>query len=249
MKSLLHVTGEKTGLEIKTYIDKIDKDIKIYCEPFAGSCTVGLTLAEQGFDGKIILNDLDESVYNFFDCLKEDWERLFKECKNIIVEMAKETYTDDMMYKLKTYRDSNDKFKQAASEYVYRKSLGMSGLNINFNKFKDTELDFFIQSQTLQSIELLNSDYKEIIAKYDSEQTFMFIDPPYNIRHVNNYYRCDSNLFYHRELSNKIKDMKSKFLLTYNDNMYIRMLYENYNIIEKHRIIGKIYTELYIDNL
>lgn len=249
MKSLLNVVGRKTDLDIKEYIDKIDKEIKIYCEPFAGGFSAGLTLIEQGFTGKVILNDKDFEVYNFFKCLQEDWERLFNECEALLVSMANEVYTDDMLHKIKTYKVSEDKYKRAASEYVYRKSLSMKGLSINFNKFKDTEIDFFLQSETLKQVEITNLDYKEVIDKYDSENTFMLIDPPYHISNVDGYYRCNSELFYHRELSEKIKVFKSKFLLTYNDDEYIKMLYEDYNKNYKHRFIGRAYFELYIDNI
>lgn len=249
MKSLLNIVGRKTDLDIKNYIDKTDKEIKIYCEPFAGSFSAGLNLIEQGFKGKVILNDKDFEVYNFFKCLQEDWEKLFDSCESLIVLMANESYVDDMLYKITIYKESKDNYKRAAAEYIYRKSLGMRGLSINFNKFKDTEIDFFIQSQTLQQVEITNLDYKEIMQKYDSENTFMFIDPPYTISHVNGYYRCDSELFYHRELSEKIKALKSKFLLTYNDDEYIKGLYEQYNKNYKHRFIGKDYFELYIDNI
>lgn len=253
MKSLLNVVGRKTGLDIQRYIKKAEektgKQITTYCEPFSGGFNAGLTLVEKGFTGEVILNDLDKSVINFFTCLKEDWEKLFIGCEALIVDMAKQLHEDDAVNKIRLYKENADKYKQAASEYVYRKSLSMRGLHINFSKFTDTEIDFFIQSETLQKIEITNFDYKEILNRYNSENTFMLIDPPYYIPHIANYYRCDCSLFYHRELSEEINKFKGKFLLTYNNDEYINSLYERYNMDYKVRNIGREYIELYIDNI
>lgn len=81
-----------------------------------------------------------------------------------------------------------------------------------------------------ENLIFFNKDYKEIIEEYDSEKTFFYIDPPY---FENEHYYENHNFLTkedHVELSHVIKTIKGRFLLSYQDNDFIRNLYDSYNI-------------------
>jgi len=76
----------------------------------------------------------------------------------------------------------------------------------------------------------LNQDYKDIIYYFDSDNTFFFIDPPYYKKEK--YYKNHSFLKKenHIELSEILKNIKGRFLLSYQDRPLMRELYNNYNL-------------------
>ena len=244
MKSLLRYIGSKKDLDIAKFISNNNLDIEIYCEPFSGGFSAGLNLIENGFNGKVILNDLDYNVCNFWICLKEDWSILYSE----IINMLDKINTDcDLFQIIHKYETSEDLFKRAACEYIYRKCLTMSGLSIQHKKFNDDIYDFFLQSELLQKVEIRNIDYWDIIKRYDSSTTLFLIDPPYDVKNVNKYYRCNSSEFNHKELRDRIENIQAKCIITYNDNENIRSLYKDskYKMEQIERNIGHKYNELY----
>ena len=195
MRSLLNYIGKKNSLDVQDYIDRANLDINIYCEPFSGGFSAGLSLLERGFTGKVIINDLDEEVYNFWICLRDDWEKLYNTIVYVLNMLMELQVKDEQMQIIYRYKKSLDNFDRASAEYIYRKMLTMNGIKTSLKKFNDTNIDFFLQSELLnqRTVEIYNLDYKEILQKFDSERTFFLIDPPYYIDNVANYYRCEKS--------------------------------------------------------
>jgi len=81
-----------------------------------------------------------------------------------------------------------------------------------------------------------NVDYKEIIKMYDNENTFFYVDPPYL---KNEHYYENHNFVKkenHEELAQILKNIKGRFLLSYQDRELMRELYSGYNF---HKYTGK----------
>lgn len=89
------------------------------------------------------------------------------------------------------------------------------------------------------SILCFNKDYKEIINEYDNKDTFWYIDPPYLGLEHNYEDHTFLNKEDHIELYKILKNIKGKFLLSYQDKKLIRQLYNDYNI---HRYKGTNYV-------
>lgn len=249
MKSLLNYIGKKSNIDIQDIILKNNLDIDTYCEPFGGGFSAGLNLIEKGFKGRIVLNDLDFEVYNFWVVLRDSYEELMDRINSALNRIFKYDETDDKLQVLKEYKLSKDNIDRACAEYISQQSLTTQGLRIKDNKFKATEIDFFLQSKSLENVIIRNCDYNEILMEYSSDKTFFLIDPPYYIDNVNRYYRCDCEYFHHRKLSEDIKNTKGKMLITYNDNMYIRSLYSDFEAeYIKRYYVAREYYELYLNN-
>ena len=79
------------------------------------------------------------------------------------------------------------------------------------------------------SVKCFNKDYKDILNEYDSKNTFFYCDPPYFLRE--NLYNNHTFLTkdHHIELSIILKNLKGKFLLSYQDRPLMRKLYDGYN--------------------
>ena len=243
MKSILKYIGMKeVNLQEFGF-----KNETIYCEPFSGSFNNGLKMYENGFRDKLIYNDLDEQVTNFWVCVKENNVELLNRI-NQLNNILKNYFTDsERNNTLERWLKSTNNIKRAAAEFIYRQYLTIDGLKWNIKDNITDSFDFYLHEEAFKHIEINNIDYKDIILKYDSENTFFFIDPPYDIARASKYYRGNDKGFNHSELANIIKNLKGNWLLTYNDNYNIRELYKDYKI-KKHtrKLFGKDYTELYI---
>ena len=82
--------------------------------------------------------------------------------------------------------------------------------------------------ERLEDVEIYNVDYKQLITKYDSEETFFYLDPPYENSkglYKNDVVRID-------ELYHLLSNIKGKFLLSYNNSDKARELFSDYNIYE-----------------
>lgn len=249
MKSLLNYIGKKNNIDIQNIIVKNNICIDTYCEPFGGGFSAGLNLLEKGFTGRVVLNDLDWEVYNFWIFLRDNYEELFNSINNRLRQIFKYENLDDQMQVIKECKLSDELIDKASAEYIIRKCLTMKGMKISANKFQDTEIEFFLQSKILENVVIRNCDYSDILAEYSSNTTFFLIDPPYYVDGVTNYYRCNCNYFYHRELSENIVKTNGKMIITYNDNSYIRDLYKDFDIeyIQRYLKSSKYY-EIYINN-
>lgn len=84
-----------------------------------------------------------------------------------------------------------------------------------------------IVKERLKGVKIEKSSFENTIDKYDSDNTFFYLDPPYYETYTGAYQTGDIN---HEELRDILKDVKGKWLLTYNDHPYIRKLYKGFKI-------------------
>jgi DNA adenine methylase len=110
-------------------------------------------------------------------------------------------------------------------------------------------------SERLRNVYIENLDFERLIAKYDSETAFFYLDPPY-YKKEKIYKRDGTDAFNeHEKLAEVLRNIKGKFLLSYNDVEYIRELYNVPGITieeieSKYTMSGKqtVATELLIRN-
>ena len=97
--------------------------------------------------------------------------------------------------------------------------------------YNDIDGDLFLQIakkyENNGSVHCFNEDYKKIIYGFDSKDTFWSLDPPY---YKKLYYKYNFTKEDHLELANILKNIKGKFLLSYQDRPLMRKLYSSYNI-------------------
>jgi DNA adenine methylase len=237
----------KKSIDLEKY--EVNK-CKLYCEPFGGSFNTGFKLMQSGFKGELVYNDSDKHLFGFWQELKNNRECLWEEIRRLrdALGVASE---DEKKNILSEYIMEDNKTKKAAGEFLFRASQTLDGVKIKSRLSDKLEFDLVIFEDMLHSEKLTmhNINYKEIIEKTDSAETFYLIDPPYLCKKVNRYYRNLTSEFGHVELFEELKKVKGRFLLTYNEHEEIRKLYRNYNIETVERKMGNIvYKELYITN-
>lgn len=236
MQSVLrYIGGKKINLE-NYNIDNYD----VYIEPFGGGFSTGLELIKQGYKGEVIYNDLDEKVVNFWYSLRDHRDELLAEITKL---RALELYC--LIDKIE--KPTGTEIERAAIEFVTREMLTMKGMNYKY-QYDDYKFNVLREaSGLLQDIRIYNKSYEDIFLDYDHKSVFMLIDPPYTCEGVDKYYRCNSSKFNHDLLHERIEALKCQWLLTYNNDEYIRSLYEGHQIEVKSRnMYNKVYKELYI---
>ena len=99
-----------------------------------------------------------------------------------------------------------------------------------------------------------NQDFETLIKHYDRPDSFFNADPPYFS--TEDMYAVGFNLDDHVRLKNTLKNIKGKFLLSYNDCPEIRELYNGFSLFDFSRThsmaqryeAGKEFKELLIGN-
>lgn len=236
MQSVLRYIGAKK-INLENY--NIDS-YGVYIEPFGGGFSTGLELIRHGYKGEVIYNDLDEKVANFWYSLRDHRDELLAE-----IAKLRTLELDYLMDKIE--KPAGTEIERAAIEFMTKEMLTMKGMSYKY-QYEDYKFNVLREaSDLLQDVRIYNKGYEEIFLDYDHKSVFMLIDPPYTCEGVDKYYRCNSSKFNHDLLHEKIETLNCQWLLTYNDDKYIRSLYERHQIEVKSRnMYNRVYKELYI---
>jgi len=223
MKAPFCRQGSKYML-IKDILDVIPKH-KIYCEPFAGSAIVFFNLPKAELS---ILNDLDEDVYERLKLLQKAPLDITKYKNPRSISSIKETFDEP-------HRTIEDKI-------IYYKIKSCNGFNSQpITKSKEIykpqypyritkDLEYY--KNMLKGVQITNKDYYDVLKKYDSKDTFFFIDPPYE--DTKKVFYENTNINYEL-LAEQLKKIKGLFLLTLNDSKNLQNIFKDF-IIKKVKI-------------
>ena len=232
---LIPYLGEKS--KFASFITpNIPKDISTYVEPFGGMFGVFFSLDFSKFRNvNFIYNEINYLNYNLFDLLRYDI-RFIEIIKGIKVD--KERYQKA----LKEIFTETDRMTFAINWLIV---LTCSAPNeIGKDSWRgDTEFEVFklkwkaYEPHLNKISEILNVDYKEVISKYDSPETFFYLDPPYMDREKY-YINHDFSEKSHYELSSILNNIKGRFALSYYYFDGIKELYPNCRFESKKTIMG-----------
>jgi DNA adenine methylase len=234
--------GEKSKLS-DFILPNIPIDISTYVEPFSGSFGIYFCLNLDDYPNtKFVYNDINYFNYNLFKHLK-DLE---------FIEYLKSIKATEYLHtcaKIKIF-DCSDKDK--AVYWLILLTCSDSQVNVingkwrNDSEFEILKLKLTYNKNYFHRIDsIYNSDYKEIITKYDSESTFFYIDPPYYSKeyyYINHNFNKSDN---HMELCEMLKNIKGKFALSYLHFSNIDEWYKDFNLKSLKTFTG---TELLIMN-
>lgn len=123
-------------------------------------------------------------------------------------------------------------YSYSPSSYVEGKKQPIPKSQLLLKSIKDKNLQDKLSK--ISSFEVL--DFEKLVNKYDSEKTLFYCDPPYYLQEKN-YFRGDEHFGKagHERLSNVLKSMKGKFILSYYDFEGLDKMYpkDKYHWIEK----------------
>jgi DNA adenine methylase len=217
MKSLIARVGGKSRLKkrLVDYYFPDNYEIMTYVEPFVGG---GSIFFYKEPSQKEVINDLDSDVIKIYRGFK-------KYDGNKIEEDINGAYSKETFNNIKASNPTTEygKFIRLLkliklSFFGFGKTFGNT-FSIN-SRYKD---DY---SNRLKNTTILNEDYKKVIKTYDSPNTFFYLDPPYE--ESEGLYKND--VLPIQEVYDIVKNIKGKFLISYNNSKEAKELFKNYKI-------------------
>lgn len=245
MKSFIPWIGGKSQLA-KKIVSMFPDDFNRYIEVFGGG---GSVLFSRDKHATLeIYNDANGQLVNLFRCIRFHREELQKEISGYF--NAREMF-EDIKAQINV-RGMTD-IQRAAMFYVQIKiSYGADTRTYGCNK-KNLSPEYLTEiEKRLKSgagVVIEHKDFENLIKVYDRKDALFYCDPPYY--KTENYYDAEFLKSDHERLKNVLKDIKGRFILSYNDDCYIRELYRDFNIItvERQNNLSKgSYKELIIKN-
>ena len=247
LKTPLRYPGGKSKA-IKTLSKWYPKNISEYREPFIGGGSIAIDITKSNPDISVWINDLYVPLYNFWIQLRDRGEelseRVREEKQNTLDEGDKDKVTakaKNLFNKYKEEIDTYDDFEKAVAFFVMNK-CSFSGLtenstfsqtasNSNFSLVGADKLKEF--SKLIKNWKITNVDYSEVMSEDGSDDTFIFLDPPYDIKDfLYGKNREMHRSFDHELFAENVFKCKHKFMITYNLNDRLTTLYEDYNLKE-----------------
>ena len=247
LKTPLRYPGGKSKA-IKTLAQWYPKVITEYREPFIGGGSIAIDITKANPDIPVWINDLYVPLYNFWvqlrDRGKELSERVREEKQRTLDEGDKDKVTEkakELFNKYKVEIDTYDDFEKAVAFFIMNK-CSFSGLtenstfsktasNSNFSLVGADKLAEF--SKLIKNWKITNIDYSEVMKAKGYADTFIFLDPPYDIKDfLYGKNREMHKSFDHDLFADHVSTCMHKLMITYNLNDRLVDLYKNYNLKE-----------------
>lgn len=245
LKTPLRYPGGKSKA-IKTLSAWYPKVISEYREPFIGGGSIAIDVTKSNPDIPVWINDLYVPLYNFWVQLRDhgqDLSESVREQKEKMLESGTQDEKDQFARNLfNTYKaeiDTYDDFQKAVAFFVMNK-CSFSGLtenstfsrtaaNSNFSLVGADKLAQF--SQLIKHWKITNIDYSEVMNAEGSDNTFVFLDPPYDIKDfLYGKNREMHKSFDHDVFAEDVYKCPHKFMITYNVNERLEELYKDYEL-------------------
>ncbi len=242
MKSFIPWVGGKSLLA-KKIAEQFPDDIDRYIEVFGGG---GSVMFYRENHAKLeVYNDVNSDLVNLFRCAKYHRAELQREISGYF--NSREIFNE---IKAKMNISGFTDIQRAAMFYVQVKiSYGSDTRTFGCNK-KSLSSDYLEQiEKRLEKVVIENKDFADLIRVYDRPKALFYCDPPYH--KTENYYDAVFTEADHERLKAVLSGIKGRFVLSYNDDEYIRELYKDFEIITAERqnnLSRGTYKELIIKN-
>jgi DNA adenine methylase len=216
------------------------QDMETYVETFGGMfwCFFNMDLSRYPNLKKVVYNDFNPLNYNLFQCVQNPTE--LKRAMDLIsvqqvgvditppemreqfVRFQSEIFADNIVVQPYDY--------EMAAKYAYVLTQVFSGSKPETSSFIDLKGKYKSKFLTfrdklskpdwvdhfLRITDVENMDFADVINKYDSKSTYIYLDPPY-WKTENYYSNHDFDRGDHERLANVLQGIEGKFSLSYYD--------------------------------
>lgn len=176
-----------------------------------------------------VYNDANGQLVNLFRCIKYHREELQKEIRFYL-------NSREMFFDCRDRLDCSGftDIQRAAMYYICIKisfgastdSFGCAPKSLDTARFEEVE-------KRLERVVIEHKDFEALIKQYDRPDALFYCDPPYHTteKHYSERFTEDD----HYRLNTVLTTLKGRFLLSYNDDDFIRELYKDFTIIPVER--------------
>lgn len=234
MKPIVKWSGGKAK-EIKIFKEHYPQEYKRFIEPFVGGGAVFFDLEHNDN----VINDVHTDLVNFYAQIKNghslDIYGLMASYENIE----------------KDYYFLRDKFKpqnevERAFVFFYLRKTCFRGMlrynksgkfNIPYGRYKTYDYEILKEKKyedLLKNTQIFQGGFEDVFDKYDNEENFVFLDPPYDSTFTD-YGYCIYDKQKHIELAERFKATKNKCLMVIGETDFINGLYKDYIVAKYHK--------------
>lgn len=227
MNSFICWIGGKKLLR-KDIIKNFPNDVERYIEVFGGA---GWVLFGKEPHKLEVFNDIDGELINLYRCIKYHPEALQKELDYMLVSREEFVNNRD-----KTVIGLTDIQRAARYFYLVKCSFGADKKSFGTNrKNMITTIKYLSEvTKRLKNVVIENKNFADLIRVYDRPKALLYCDPPY-YKAEKYYTAVEFGIEQHKQLKTTLKNIKGKFILSYNDCDFIRELYRDFNIVPVER--------------
>jgi DNA adenine methylase len=236
---MLSYIGGKSKIG-KWIVPYYQKDMEVYLETFGGMfwCFFNMDLKMYPNLNKVVYNDFNPLNYNLFKCVQNPSELLRAinsiDCQKQGTDITPSIYKEQFIsFQAEIFNEGfsvNPGDYEVAAKYVYILTQVFSGSKPETSSFIDLKGKYKSKYLTfrdklskpdwvehfLKITDVENMDFADVINKYDSESTYIYLDPPY-WKTENYYSNHDFDRQDHERLANTLHQVKGKFSLSYYD--------------------------------
>ena len=224
-------------------ISHFPKDYAVYIEVFGGGASV---LFAKEKDKLEIYNDLGKNVYSLFKVLSD--KELFEQMKekldltyyssDIRKEFIEDLKRNDLSLVDRAYKYFYVNFSSFNSVGGFSTSLCVRrNMSKSVSDYLSKVDKLFEFHNRLSSVIIENRNIFDLIEKYDDENVFFYLDPPYLkcTRTSSTNYECEMSDNDHEKFIDKLLSSKGKFLVSnYENKIYQRLLDNGWNLYKFH---------------
>lgn len=179
---------------------------------------------------KNIINDLDKELIEAYRILK----RIPTSVDMSILDNSKQVggkypAVEKFINSVTSKSSDRDKLLSFITKYAGTFSSKGSGsiyknpsIESKWNKIEEYK-------KILKKTTIISKDYLQVLKEYDSPTTFFFLDPPYEVEQKGQETYYKNSIIDYEKMRDSLKQLKGKFLLTINDNKYIRDIFKDFN--------------------
>ena len=236
---MLSYIGGKSKIG-KWIVPFYSENMETYVETFGGMfwCFFNMDLSKYPNLKRVVYNDFNPLNYNLFQCVQNPSE-LQRALDSISVQQVGVDATPpEFREKFVTYQQEifgsgftiNYPDYEVAAKYAYVLTQVFSGSKPETSSFIDlkgkyrskylsfrdklSKPDWISHFEKITNVE--NMDFQQVIEKYDSPSTYIYLDPPY-WKTENYYNNHDFDSGDHERLANVLKQVEGNFSLSYYD--------------------------------
>lgn len=200
-----------------------------YIEPFGGAASILVNKPRSELE---VYNDLNSDCVNFFKAVKHH--------ANELAEWTDATpYSRELFEEyVESYPDWPDDPVEHGGRFLFVQSANFGGKLIGQETptFKVTKPDnsrldaggmnvyprktgeIHRLKDRFKGVVIESLDYAEIIDKYDRDGALFYMDPPY-VNVGDGYYQVEDGAFDHQRFVEKVKEIDSKWVISYDENI------------------------------
>jgi len=236
---MLSYIGGKSKIG-KWIVEYYLRDMETYVETFGGMfwCFFNMALEQYPNLKRVVYNDFNPLNYNLFQCVQNPSE--LKRVMDQIPTQEKGVFPTPEEYGISFRQFQSEIFNtgftinypdyEVAAKYAYVVTQVFSGSKPDKSNFMDYKGEYKSKFLTfkdkltkpdwvdhfLKITNVENMDFQQVIEKYDSPSTYIYLDPPY-WKTENYYSNHDFDRADHERLANVLNSVQSKFSLSYYD--------------------------------